>query len=113
MEITCHRSITFAEGTEVHNNSSVRPYFEEPLHSISVSVGEEAIFKCAAKGNPTPVFKWYAFVVFLVSNFSFPIDKARPENMSAYRTIHSILVRTSKPYDPYFSKYKCTTGKAG
>ena len=56
--------IIFSEGTEVHNNSSVRPYFEEPLHSISVSVGEDAIFKCAAKGNPTPVFKWYVLLPF-------------------------------------------------
>ena len=56
----------FSEGTEVHNNSSVRPYFEEPLHSISVSVGEDAIFKCAAKGNPTPVFKWYVLLSILI-----------------------------------------------
>ena len=49
----------FSENSDSQNDNTVRPYFEEPLHSISVKPGDDAVFKCSARGTPAPVFKWY------------------------------------------------------
>ena len=55
----------FSEHSDADSSDKIRPYFEEPLHSISVPLGQDAVFKCIAKGNPMPAFKWYSFELCL------------------------------------------------
>ena len=52
-----------SDDSDSDTGDKTRPYFEEPLHSISVSLGQDAVFKCIAKGNPMPAFKWYTVYV--------------------------------------------------
>ncbi|KAK3605810.1 hypothetical protein CHS0354_002427 [Potamilus streckersoni] len=45
-------------GDDVDGDKFVRPYFLEPLHTIMLDAGEDAVLRCVAEGNPKPKFKW-------------------------------------------------------
>ncbi|KAL3853018.1 hypothetical protein ACJMK2_016604, partial [Sinanodonta woodiana] len=50
--------IKIGDGDDVDGDTFVRPYFLEPLHTIILDAGDDAVLRCVAEGNPKPKFKW-------------------------------------------------------